>query len=148
MRFEVGLASEIPPGSTKMVYPFSGKPGIGVFNVAGSYYALRNHCPHMGAPLCKGVVTGTTTAQVAPDGRLELQWIREGEILKCPWHRWEFEIATGRTVFQSRSRAATYEVWFEDSSAGEKLPRVETYPVVLQDAILYVELSRQRQNEP
>ena len=27
---------------------------IGVFNVHGEFYALRNRCPHQGGALCKG----------------------------------------------------------------------------------------------
>ncbi|MGO4494876.1 amidohydrolase family protein [Paenibacillus sp. 2RAB27] len=32
---------------------------IGVFLVNGSYYAWRNMCPHVAAPVCEGVVCGT-----------------------------------------------------------------------------------------
>jgi nitrite reductase (NADH) small subunit len=141
MRFEVGPASEIPPGSRKTVFPFPGS-GIGVFNVHGRYYAVKNTCPHMGAPLCQGVVTGTTRRRVEPDGRLGMEWIRDGEILKCPWHHWEFDILTGETVFPSRQRVATYEVTV-DRAGSEPTPRsVETYPVVVEDATVYLELGR------
>jgi nitrite reductase/ring-hydroxylating ferredoxin subunit len=144
MRFEVGPASEIPPGARKTVYPTAG-PGIGVFNVNGTYYAVKNTCPHMGAPLCMGVLTGTTTMKLQPDGRVGMEWIRDGEILKCPWHHWEFDLTTGRTVFPARWRVATYQVTVdeepEESLPDEaEIPRVETYPVVVRDATVYLEL--------
>jgi nitrite reductase (NADH) small subunit len=65
---------------------------IGLFRVGGAVKAWRNHCPHMGAPVCRGAVTGTmlTSAvyQYAPG--------RDGEILQCPWHGWEFDLTDGR----------------------------------------------------
>jgi 3-phenylpropionate/trans-cinnamate dioxygenase ferredoxin subunit len=68
---------------------------IGVFNLGGDYHALRNVCPHQMAPLCLGKVTGTTAP--APPG--EYRWERDGKIIRCPWHGWEFDITTGRSVF-------------------------------------------------
>ena len=50
-------ASELPPGERRIV-EVEGR-SIGVFNVGGTYYALRNACPHQGAPLCRGSVQGT-----------------------------------------------------------------------------------------
>ena len=33
-----------------------------MFNVDGRYYALRNTCPHAGAPLCEGTLSGLVTS--------------------------------------------------------------------------------------
>ncbi len=35
---------------------------------------------------------------------------REGEILKCPWHMWEFDINTGQTLHDETIRIRTYQV--------------------------------------
>ena len=43
-RHVVGKVDELPPGERKIV-PVGGKGGIGVFNVDGTFYALRNMCP-------------------------------------------------------------------------------------------------------
>ncbi|HEY2440280.1 MAG TPA: Rieske 2Fe-2S domain-containing protein, partial [Solirubrobacteraceae bacterium] len=48
----VARADEIAPGERKIVQ--IGSRSIGVFNVAGEYFALRNRCPHQGGPLCQG----------------------------------------------------------------------------------------------
>jgi nitrite reductase/ring-hydroxylating ferredoxin subunit len=146
MRYEVGPASEIPPGARKIVYP-TGGAGIGVFNVDNNYYAVKNVCPHMGAPLCQGKVTGTTKPLRTPDGQVGMEWIRDGEILRCPWHHWEFELATGRTLFPSRQRVATYQVAVEAATNGKngegaEVPKVEIYPVVVEDATVYLILKR------
>ncbi|HEY2238552.1 MAG TPA: Rieske (2Fe-2S) protein [Streptosporangiaceae bacterium] len=137
-RFEVGPVSEIPPGARKIVNP-RGNLSIGIFNINGSFYALKNTCPHMGGPLCAGLQTGTTRATTTPDGRFETEWIRDNEIIACPWHHWEFDILTGKTVFPSRQRVATYEVTVEDIARMADA-RVETYPVVVESAMVYLEL--------
>jgi nitrite reductase/ring-hydroxylating ferredoxin subunit len=104
--YVVGRAEDLPPGSRKLV-PI-GKFGVGVFNVGGSYYAITNYCPHEGAPLCLGTLSGTTAPQ--PGREQDVQWIKEGEVLRCPWHRWEFDIPTGRSLSKPEKRTRTYEV--------------------------------------
>ena len=47
----VARVSELPPGARRIVE--IGRRSIGVFNVNGKLYALRNACPHQGAPLCR-----------------------------------------------------------------------------------------------
>jgi nitrite reductase (NADH) small subunit len=130
----IGRASEILPGERRIV-DVEGR-SIGVFNVKGTYYALRNGCPHQMAPLCRGTVTGTTL----PSKPGEYIWAREGEILRCPWHGWEFDITSGRSVFNPhRLRVKTYKVTVEPTPLDED-PSVETYTVTVEDelVILYI----------
>src|ERR1700744_2799406 len=72
-RYEVGPVAEIKPGERKIVYPRGGA-GIGVFNVDNEFYAIKNVCPHMGAPLCVGKLTGTTAPTRTADGRVGMEW--------------------------------------------------------------------------
>ena len=87
----IGTVDEIPPGERKLVI-LEGRE-IGVFNVHGEFYALRNRCPHQGGALCKGRVSGFVTARVPG----EYEYTRKGEILRCPWHGWEYDIKTGQS---------------------------------------------------
>lgn len=83
---------------------------IGIFNVNGHFYALLNRCPHRGAPLCKGKVTGLVTA----DHPQEFLMDRSGEVIRCPWHGWEFDILDGKSVFNPhRVRTRSYPVTTE-----------------------------------
>jgi len=124
-KYIVGKVSELPPGERKIV-EVQGR-SIGVFNVHGTYYALRNSCPHQGAPLCLGAVTGMTM----PSKPGEYVWAREGEILRCPWHGWEFDVTSGRSVCNPhRTRVKTYEVTVEEDES------VETYPVTLEEGLV------------
>ena len=100
----IALAAEISPGERRVVQ-VDGRE-IGIFNLDGTFYALLNYCPHRGGPLCHGRVRPLVTAQSVT----ELTHEREGEILKCPWHQWEFDIKTGRALYDPRLRVKAYRV--------------------------------------
>jgi nitrite reductase/ring-hydroxylating ferredoxin subunit len=99
---------DLPEGERTIVP--GGRFGIGLFNQGGTVYALNNYCPHAGAPVCLGPITGTTESDRTYDAR----WVRTGEILRCPWHGWEFELATGRSVVEPVRRVKSYPVVVED----------------------------------
>lgn len=103
-RHIVSLAADLPEGQRKVVV-IDGRE-IGVFHVNGQFYALRNLCPHRSGPLCKGRLRPL----VIGDTPLHLEHEREGEILKCPWHQWEFDIRTGQALYDERLRVKTYLV--------------------------------------
>jgi nitrite reductase/ring-hydroxylating ferredoxin subunit len=105
-RRSVCSIDDLPPGTMKLVDV--GKFGVGVYNIDGSLYAIANYCAHEGAPLCSGLVHGTT--EFAPDAPGGLRYVREGRIVRCPWHQWEFDITTGQTVADPTKRIRTYEV--------------------------------------
>jgi nitrite reductase (NADH) small subunit len=100
----IARASEIPPGGRKIV-EVKGR-SIGVFNVQGSFVAVLNVCPHELAPVCLGAVKGTALASMPG----EYSWGREGEILACPWHGWEFDLLTGRALADKHKRLRLYPV--------------------------------------
>lgn len=128
----VATVAELPPGERRIVEA-EGR-SIGVFNVHGRFYALRNRCPHQAAPLCLGAVKG----MAMPSQPGEYVWAREGEIIRCPWHGWEFDITTGRSIFNPhRVRVATYEVTVEAADAEQ----VETYPVTVDDGLVVVHVA-------
>jgi len=127
----IARVAELPPGARRIV-EIKGR-SIGVFNVGGAFYALRNACPHQGAPLCLGSVQGTAAAS-RPG---EYEWERDGEILRCPWHGWEFDLTTGRSVFNPHKvRVRSYDVTVVGE--GDEDPTVETYPVSVEDGIVLV----------
>jgi nitrite reductase/ring-hydroxylating ferredoxin subunit len=110
-RIKVCPADELGPGERTMVEA-EGR-SIGVFNVDGEYRALNNVCPHQLAPLCEGTITGETVAPAVG----EYDYRREGEIIRCPWHGWEFDITTGESLFNPHLSTRTYDVDVE-SRAG------------------------------
>jgi nitrite reductase (NADH) small subunit len=126
-RESVARAADIPPGTNKVV-TVRGRE-IVIFNVDGEFFAFLNKCPHEGAKLCFGVLVGLTESSGPGDYRFQ----RKGEMLRCPWHGWEFDITNGRSIHNPhRCRVRTYEVKEEDES-------VETYDVKVEagDLVLY-----------
>ena len=100
----VARRADIPHGGRKIVR-VAGRE-IGIFNIDGRYYALKNVCPHQGARVCLGRIVGTTL----PSEVYQFQYGREGQILRCPWHEWEYDIATGESLFDPDVKVVSYPV--------------------------------------
>ena len=99
----IPLRDAPPEGSVRMLD--LGKHRVGLYRVGEQLYALADRCPHRGAPLCAGLVA---TPIEADGGMLALG--REHSIVRCPWHKWEYDIATGRSLVDERLRVRTYAV--------------------------------------
>lgn len=104
----IGTA-DLQPGERRII-EVNGR-SIGLFNIAGEYYALHNRCPHMGGNLCQGPVTGTTLVSDSA----QFIYGRVGEILRCAWHGWEFDIKNGQCLVDGRIRARSYPVTIENN---------------------------------
>ena len=105
--YPIAEVGELEPGESKLV-EIAGK-SIGLFNVHGQCVAVLNICPHELAPVCRGRITGTTL----PSAPGNYVWGREGEILACPWHGWEFDLLTGNCLTDDR-RLQRYDVTIKD----------------------------------
>ncbi len=104
-RYVVATTDEIAPGDRK-AFTVEGRE-IVVFNVGGDYVGLLNRCPHQGGKLCDGVLTGVVTSE--EPGTFE--YARPGEMIRCPWHGWFFDIRTGQSWGEpERVRTKAYDV--------------------------------------
>jgi nitrite reductase (NADH) small subunit len=95
----LGPASAFPQGRFRVVAVAGREIGV-TRTAAGAVYAVRNSCPHRGAPVCMGTFGGT----MLPSPRGVLSYGLEEEVLRCPWHGWEFDLGTGRALFGTASR--------------------------------------------
>jgi nitrite reductase/ring-hydroxylating ferredoxin subunit len=103
----LGCAADFPEGS-HCVVDIEGR-SVGVFNISGELFALRNVCPHQAGPVCESMrATGTMVAEAEHDWRLE--WAHDGEIIACPWHGLEFHVPTGRCLGHTGYRLRRYRV--------------------------------------
>ncbi|HET8634510.1 MAG TPA: Rieske (2Fe-2S) protein [Gemmatimonadales bacterium] len=135
-RHVVAAANEIAPGGVKIV-AVAGRE-IGVFNVDGEFFALINRCPHEGAALCRGRIVGRFESPRPGEYRLT----HRGQMLRCPWHGWEFDIRTGQSWCHPDSvKARTYDVTVVPGEALAKGPFVaETVPVSVEQDYVVVEI--------
>ena len=135
-RHVVAAVADIPPGGRKLV-TVRGRE-IGVFNLGGEFFALINRCPHQGAALCTGEILSRLESSEPGDYRLT----RHGEMLRCPWHCWEFDIRTGQSWCDPQSvQARMYPVSVEHGDVLAKGPLVaETVPVSVEQDYVVVEM--------
>lgn len=83
---------------------------IGVVRTPRGVYALRNLCPHMGAPVCRGDVRGFMRGSSPED----LEYDDDVRVIRCPWHGWEYSLETGRVEGRALNRRVkTYRVEVE-----------------------------------
>jgi len=69
---------------------------IVVINLDGDFYALDGKCGHAGGPLCRGTIDSAE------------------KTLACPWHGWEYDIATGECIYDPSLTQKTYRVEVRD----------------------------------
>jgi nitrite reductase/ring-hydroxylating ferredoxin subunit len=134
-RHVVAAVGDIPPGSRRLV-TVRGRP-IAIFNIRGEFFGLFNRCPHQGGSLCDGILTGLVEADQPGEYRVS----REGEILRCPWHGWEFDIRTGQSWCDpDRVRTRAYPVKVAQGQTLVEGPYVaETVPVTIEQDYIVVE---------
>ncbi len=131
----VATVDEIPPGERKIV-EVAGR-SIGVFNLGGEFFALSDRCPHQGGSLCNGIVTGHVSAPEPGVYRYE----RRGEMIRCPWHSWEFDIRTGKSWCDpEKVKARRFGVSVEKGAKLIEGPYVaETFRVSVENDYVVVE---------
>ena len=70
-----------------------GKHEVGVYRLGEKLHAVRNWCPHRGAPICRGELRGAVVCRRHPGTFVPGM---AGEVLHCPWHQWEFNLVHRR----------------------------------------------------
>ncbi len=87
----VANVSDVAPGSATTVV-IDGRE-IALFNIAGTFYALDNTCPHQGGPLAEG-------------------WIEDATVT-CPWHAWCFKLTDGKMTLGEFGSVDAFSVRIE-----------------------------------
>ena len=102
----VAAAGDCPPGTS--IERVAGDRMVAIANVDGTLHAIDGLCPHQGGPLGTGVLCGS--------------------VLTCPWHGWQFDVATGRHRISPNVRQTVHEVRVEGDDILVRL-RADAEPV-------------------
>ncbi len=132
----VAAAADVPPGERLRV-DVTGTP-VAIFNLNGEYFGLMDRCPHMGGSLCEGRLIGL----VESEGPGRYKYSRGGEIVRCPWHGWEFDIRTGKSRFDPqrwKTRAYAFDV-AKGEEVVEQAYEAETVDVTVEDEYIIVDI--------
>jgi nitrite reductase/ring-hydroxylating ferredoxin subunit len=107
----------LQPGGKRAVV-LAGRRIVVVRAPDGSYHALADTCPHQGARLSGGFLGGVVVERA---GAPAIE--RGGEVLRCPWHNYAFDIRTGRSLLEpDRYRVRVYQVAIEDGGVLVEIP--------------------------
>lgn len=87
-KVRVASLADLPPGAALPV-KVNGH-AVALFNDGGEIRAVDNRCPHMGYPLVEAPVTNG--------------------VLRCPWHHWRFDLATGGCLTAGGDDVSTFAV--------------------------------------
>jgi len=85
-------AGDLPPG-TGRTFHVEGRE-IALFNVDGRFHAIDNVCCHAGGPLGEGMLRGA--------------------VVTCPWHSWQFDVTTGRSLMSELLGVNRFDVRVRD----------------------------------
>lgn len=78
----------------------------------GSLHGLVDRCLHQGGPLSQGMLMGKVDGTPGEVGSYQLAC--GVDVLRCPWHGYEYDVRTGCTLVDSSRRLRTVRVWEED----------------------------------
>lgn len=105
MRHDVCAAPELRPGT--MVETLVGARTVVIARThRGHLYAFGGHCLHQGAPLSRGrLMSGVEGGRAG-----EYNLAEERELVKCPWHGYEYDLESGAALFDGRRRLRVFPV--------------------------------------
>lgn len=97
--FEAAPLADLPEGAAKEVVV----EGVilALIHAEGEVHALDGMCAHQGGPLGKGAVSGCT--------------------LTCPWHGWQYDVASGKQLLSEHIRQRRYPVRLEGDTIWVRL---------------------------
>ena len=102
---DVGPAAAFPDGSVRRVVV--GRRALVVVHHAGRWQAMRDRCPHQGAPLSRGRIVEYACAHLE---RGRPVFGAAMPALQCPWHGWSFRLTDGTNPVSVTARVRSYPV--------------------------------------
>ena len=115
LRHLAGRSDGIPDNGRLVVD--IGERTVGIFRVGGRLFAYENTCPHMGGPVCQGLIIPAVRELVNEQQVSTGYAFDESEMrIVCPWHGYEFAIETGSHPAKPSIRLRRVAVEEEDGN--------------------------------
>jgi len=112
-----------------------------VFNVGGDFYALLNR-RRTNAQNSAGASSSECPNPKCPSYQLS----RPGEILRCRWHGWEFDLGTGKShcdpqgLFTRQYKPSVERETSSPDRCGDGGLTAETFPGIVEEAVVFIEV--------
>ncbi len=104
---DVGAVEDFLERSVRVVR--IGDLEVGLIRWRGRFFALRNVCAHEWGPVCEGQLRPLSSGPVP--GCMELDESRA--VIECPWHGWEYDVDSGRALYDPGIALRRYPVVVE-----------------------------------
>jgi nitrite reductase (NADH) small subunit len=117
MHVDVGSIDDFEEGRFSIVVVDAKE--LGILRMGDEFFAVRNVCAHVGAPVCLGTVAPNLGTE--EDGET-LVLDRSRPTLICGWHRWEYDVRSGRQLIDRTNKLKTYPVTTSDKRVLVEMP--------------------------
>ncbi|MBI2749285.1 MAG: Rieske (2Fe-2S) protein [Burkholderiales bacterium] len=116
----VGELAQIADGDHRVF--LVGSLEVGLFRQGERVIGWENRCPHAGGPVCQGKIYRKVDEALGPDRKsLGLRFTATPQIV-CPWHGYEFDVATGRHPGDPKFRLKAVQVAVRDGHIYVRAP--------------------------
>jgi len=117
---EIGKLGEFADGDYRVLAV--GDFEVGIFRRGKKLLAYENECPHYGGPVCQGKVIRQVEEVINPDKTSRgLRFSKHDNVI-CPWHGYEYDLATGRHPGDPTMRLKPVDVSVRDNRVFIRVP--------------------------
>lgn len=110
----VAEADEVDEGG-RLVIELEGRE-VGIFKLDGELHAYTSWCAHQSGPICEGIIGGTVEATFDRNTQTTTRrWTREGHLIRCPWHGWEYDLKSGECLSNPDVRLPKHDIRVENN---------------------------------
>lgn len=117
---EIGTLDEFADGDCRVLSV--GTLEVGIIRLGRKLVAYKNQCPHYGGPVCQGRLFHQTEEMLGPDKTSRGLRFAGTQNIVCPWHGYEFDVATGRHPGDPSVRLQPIEVTVRDARVYLRVP--------------------------
>jgi 3-phenylpropionate/trans-cinnamate dioxygenase ferredoxin subunit len=86
---------------------------VGAIKLNDEYKLVLNVCPHAHAEICRGKISNLLTSDISDK---TVKYEKDEQVLICPWHRWEFNLKTGKSILNEKLKIRIFDYSIESDN--------------------------------